>query len=308
MRRILPILVFATVLSAPAAAQDKKAAQGDLAAKVAKLVAKLEKAIKAYISPAKVESRLQARTPRFRVFQLEKNAASGDAAQTEVIGGGKAEPAKKAGPRARLFGDEEKKTLPEGTVYLVDGLPVGKKEIEDLATYFAGYRGGSADTHREVAIRHLIRVRTVQAAFKSELPKLRLKMEELHKKATAKGADFAKIAKEHSHCPSSAQGGALGQFGRDQMVPMFAAHAFKIGVGKVSQVFETHYGFHILKVTGKQKGQEPNADMVAASHVLLMYTKDQNKLADLQHRADSGKSTVAALNDAVRKQLPGEYQ
>ena len=306
MRQLLPILVCATVLSAPVASQDKKAAkpQGDLAAKVAKLVAKLEKAIKAYISPAKVETRLQARTPRYRVFQLEA-ASSGDAASSETAAK-KPDPA--AGPKTRLLGDEEKKALPADTLLVVDGLPISKTEIGDMAGYFASYRGGAADTHRSSAIRELIRVRTVQAAFKDELPKLRKKIQELQTQASAKGADFGKIARENSHCPSSAQGGSLGQFGREQMVAPFARHAFTIGIGKVSPVFATHFGLHFLKVTGMQKGQEKQGDMAKASHVLLMYTKDQGKLAELQHRADSGKADIAVLNDEVRKQLPGEYQ
>ncbi len=69
----------------------------------------------------------------------------------------------------------------------------------------------------------------------------------------ATGASFEELAAEHSDCPSSAEGGALGTFTRGQMVPEFEEVAFSMEPGKLSQIVETEFGYHIIKVTDHQE-------------------------------------------------------
>ena len=64
------------------------------------------------------------------------------------------------------------------------------------------------------------------------------------------GSDFAGLAKQHSDCPSGANGGDLGMFGRGQMVGAFEDSAFGMNVGDVSDVVETPFGYHIIQRTG----------------------------------------------------------
>lgn len=73
-----------------------------------------------------------------------------------------------------------------------------------------------------------------------------------------KGADFAKLAKENSKDPGSADGGDLGYFTKDQMVPEFAEAAFKLDKGKISDPVKSQFGFHIIKVEDKRKQPAPS--------------------------------------------------
>jgi len=69
----------------------------------------------------------------------------------------------------------------------------------------------------------------------------------------AAGEDFAALAGEVSECPSSAQGGDLGFFGRGAMVPEFETAAFALRVGQVSDVVESSFGLHLIKLTDRQE-------------------------------------------------------
>jgi peptidyl-prolyl cis-trans isomerase C len=65
------------------------------------------------------------------------------------------------------------------------------------------------------------------------------------------GKDFAEMAKEHSQCPSSQQGGDLGEFGPGQMVKEFDEVVFKEDVGAVHGPIQTQFGFHLVEITGR---------------------------------------------------------
>jgi peptidyl-prolyl cis-trans isomerase C len=63
------------------------------------------------------------------------------------------------------------------------------------------------------------------------------------------GTDFADVAKEHSTCPSSQQGGALGEFSPGQMVREFDQVVFNEEVGKVHGPVKTDFGYHLIEIT-----------------------------------------------------------
>ena len=69
----------------------------------------------------------------------------------------------------------------------------------------------------------------------------------------AGGGDFAALAKTHSVDPGSKDdGGSLGWFSKKDMVEPFASTAFELEAGKVSEVVQTRFGFHIIKVEDKR--------------------------------------------------------
>ena len=75
------------------------------------------------------------------------------------------------------------------------------------------------------------------------------------------GEDFAKVADEVSKDPGS-QGGDLGWFTKDKMVPEFAAAAFKLEPGQISDPVKSEFGWHIIKVEGKRQKTFPPFDQV----------------------------------------------
>lgn len=95
------------------------------------------------------------------------------------------------------------------------------------------------------------------------------------KKQLDEGADFAELAKANSDCPSGQKGGDLGSFTRGQMVPAFEQAAFSQEIGKVGDIVETRFGYHLIKVSDKSAAVEAQGDTpakpetVTASHILI---------------------------------------
>jgi peptidyl-prolyl cis-trans isomerase C len=78
-----------------------------------------------------------------------------------------------------------------------------------------------------------------------------------------KGEDFVKLANELTEDPSGRKdGGDLGYFTKDQMVPEFSVVAFKLDKGKISDPVKTQFGWHVLKVEDKRQRQPPEFDKV----------------------------------------------
>lgn len=99
----------------------------------------------------------------------------------------------------------------------------------------------------EIRARHIL-LQVAPDATPAQRNQVLAQANELRARAAA-GENFAELAREYSQDPGSAEnGGDLGFFGRGQMVAPFEAAAFALDVGEVSNVVETPFGFHIIKL------------------------------------------------------------
>jgi peptidyl-prolyl cis-trans isomerase C len=98
----------------------------------------------------------------------------------------------------------------------------------------------------QVRASHIL-IKVEPQADESKKAAARKKIEEIQHRVQ-KGENFAALAKEFSQGPSSAKGGDLGYFGQGQMVKPFEEAAFAIIPGDVSDIVETRFGYHLIKV------------------------------------------------------------
>jgi peptidyl-prolyl cis-trans isomerase C len=114
---------------------------------------------------------------------------------------------------------------------------------------------------QEVHARHILfRVAnpTDDAASKAAEAKVKAVIDRVKK-----GEDFNKLANELTEDPSGkTNGGDLGYFTKEQMVPEFSDVAFKLGKGEVSDPVKTQFGWHVLKVEDKRQREAPAFDTV----------------------------------------------
>ena len=126
-----------------------------------------------------------------------------------------------------------------------------------------------------------------------------------------KGQDFAQLASSYSDDPTGKEGGDLGFFKKGDMIPKFEQVAFALKPGEISQVVQTEFGYHIIKV------EEKKDDLVHARHILILVRPLQKdslrskELADslyqeLLEGADFGELAKEFSTDEESKKLGGE--
>ena len=151
----------------------------------------------------------------------------------------------------------------------------------------------------QVHARHiLISIKTPEAPSDDALdkPQARAKAGELLKRIRA-GEDFGSLAKEFSKDPGSKEnGGDLGWFGRGRMVPEFEKAAFALQPGQVSDIVESQFGFHIIKVDERRSGDPQQAAEA------VQQEKEKKVIEEIVKR-QSGHITVAE-NFAVQMPPP----
>ncbi|MCO5090110.1 peptidylprolyl isomerase [Bosea sp. (in: a-proteobacteria)] len=126
-----------------------------------------------------------------------------------------------------------------------------------------------------------------------------------------KGEDFAKLAAELSKDPGSGkEGGDLGWFTKDRMVPEFAEAAFKLNKGEVSEPVKSQFGWHIIKLEDKRSKPLPDFAAVKAQIDQYLERKAQQDLVLAMRekakieRLDKPAAPAAPAPDAAKPAEP----
>jgi peptidyl-prolyl cis-trans isomerase C len=130
-------------------------------------------------------------------------------------------------------------------------------------------------------------------ADKSAKDQAKTKIEEIQKKLKG-GEDFAVLAKEFSEGPSNVKGGDLGYFKRGQMVQPFADAAFKLEPGVVSDIVETRFGYHLIKVMDKKP--ESVVSYENAKDKIVNYLKQEKTGKELQRYVEELRQKAVIEN------------
>jgi peptidyl-prolyl cis-trans isomerase C len=122
-----------------------------------------------------------------------------------------------------------------------------------------------------------------------------------------KGADFAELAKKKSKDPGAADGGDLGFFTKDQMVPEFSTVAFALEPGKISDPVKSQFGWHVIKVEEKRNRKAPDFEQVKAQIETYVTRKAQAEyVAKLREAAKVERMDQAANEPAKPDAKPAE--
>jgi peptidyl-prolyl cis-trans isomerase D len=142
---------------------------------------------------------------------------------------------------------------------------------------------------KRVKVRHIL-IKTDRKDPES-LAKARKKAESIREEAV-QGKDFAQLARQYSEDPGTKdQGGELGYITRGQVVPEFEEAAFSLKAGGISNVVQTPYGFHILKVDEIQAARVEPLPKVKDKIQELLRTRQARELA--HDEADQAYATTS---------------
>ncbi|HJZ58982.1 MAG TPA: peptidylprolyl isomerase [Gemmataceae bacterium] len=126
----------------------------------------------------------------------------------------------------------------------------------------------------EVKVSHIM-IRVGPGAMPTERAAAKDKLRALRAEIVAGRLDFAEAAKKHSQCPSAPQGGDLGYILRKGMLTdeAFCKAAFAMKPGELSDVVESAYGVHLIRVTDRKPGM-PSTFEKCTEDVLDQFTED----------------------------------
>ena len=143
-----------------------------------------------------------------------------------------------------------------------------------------------------------------------EVEKIKEKARQVLERAK-KGEDFGSLAKQFSEDSTASTGGDLGEFGHGQMVPEFDKAAFSLGVGAISDLVNTQFGIHIIKVNGKQEERErPFEEVKEAIRPIIETRKAEQRASDMAQQVaaelvnNKNLDAVAAKVGAEVKETP----
>jgi len=163
---------------------------------------------------------------------------------------------------------------------LSDSVKITEEEI--LARY---------QKDKTATVRHILLM--TQGKSDSAKIEIRKKMEDILAEAKS-GKDFAELAKKYTEDPGSKNtGGLYEDFKRGKMVKPFEDAAFNVPIGEISDIVETRYGFHILKVINRKKETEPlEKARIMIERELTGKKRNQVTIAHIQKLKDDAEFSL----------------
>ncbi len=163
-------------------------------------------------------------------------------------------------------------------------IKISKREVEE---FYQTYKDSLPKLDETVQISHILKIVSASGDAKAEAYKTILDV----KLQLENGAKFEDLAQKYSQDPASQKrGGDLGLISRGDFVKEYETVAFSLNDGQVSDIVETQFGFHIIKMV------ERRGEKVHTKHILIMVTPTEN---DEQRIIDE-------LNAIRQKALNGE--
>jgi len=163
-------------------------------------------------------------------------------------------------------------------------MSVSRREVRD---FYERYRNELPPVPEQVEVAHIFMIPEEDETVRQ---RAYARAEELRDRALA-GEDFAELAREYSADSGTAnRGGDLGWVRRGLFVPEFEEKAFSMQSGEISEVVETQFGLHVIKL------DERRGDSVRPRHILIRIERDD----------ESDRPTVEKLREFREKILNGE--
>ncbi|WP_293766157.1 SurA N-terminal domain-containing protein [uncultured Aquitalea sp.] len=200
----------------------------------------------------------------------------------------------------KRFRTSEKVKL-DYVVLSLDGIAQGQQVSDaEIQQYYEKHKAEFGGEERRAS--HIL-LTVPKGAKPEEKAKIKAEADALLKEVRANPAKFAEIAKAKSQDPgSAANGGDLGFFGHGAMVKPFDDVVFSMQPGKISEVVETEYGFHIIKLD-----EIKQADLTAVKAAVAAKLKQQKAAALYRKQADSlaevayqQGSSLKGIQDALK--------
>jgi len=171
--------------------------------------------------------------------------------------------------------------------YYQDNVKVREREVR---RYYKKYTDNYV-TPPEVKARHIL-LKLVPDAPENEQQEKREQLNKLLAEIKA-GSSFEELAKKHSEDGTSADGGDLGWFKPGEMVPAFESAAFALEAGQVSEIVQSPFGLHLIKVEERKdeitksldEAREEITLILAESRAQKRLEEDLDRLAGLAGEA-----------------------
>ena len=154
------------------------------------------------------------------------------------------------------------------------------------------------ETQEERRASHIL-IQSPADAPEAEQKAARARIDAIYQQVKKNPADFAKLAKEHSQDPGSAQkGGDLGYFQRGAMVKAFEDAVFSLKENQVSDVVRSEFGYHIIRLTGIKAGKVRSLD--EARETIAAELKAQAAGRKFAEAAEAFSNTVYEQTDSLK--------